>query len=160
MRKLFTLLALASHSLAVFDTIAQTAPSGGTVSETESPIELSIFDVSTTSDTGYRATSSVEGTRINTPLANIPQSIDVYTEEFFRDLQATEVRDIMDYQPTIQSNLWGGTNYRARGFTGVGATYLNGVAQRSGYGSQFIGNIDRIEVLKGPSAILYPKFLS
>lgn len=155
MRKRTVLLALASQSLVVFNSFAQTTPPTRTTSQDESSIELAIFEVSETSVTGYRATSSVEGTRLNTPLANIPQSIDVYTEEFFRDLQAVEVRDVIDYQPTVQSNLWGGTNYRARGFTGVGASYLNGVAQRSGFGSQFIGNVDRIEVLKGPSAILY-----
>ena len=51
--------------------------------------QLSPFTVEASADVGYRATSTLAGTRINTNLADIGSAISIVTAEFLSDLGAT-----------------------------------------------------------------------
>ncbi|MBM3851798.1 MAG: hypothetical protein FJ399_01440 [Verrucomicrobia bacterium] len=63
-----------------------------------SPVEvLSPFVVNTTRDTGYQATSTLAGTRLNTPVRELAASISIYTKDFIEDLGATSSADLLIY---------------------------------------------------------------
>ncbi len=62
------------------------------------PVEvLSPFVVNTTKDTGYQATSTLAGTRLNTPVKDLAASISIYTKDFIEDIGATSSADLLIY---------------------------------------------------------------
>ncbi len=138
-------------------------------------VELSPFSVSTSQDQGYRATNTISGTRLDTPIKEMPMPIEVITGDFLRDTGANDLRQSLRYSAgiTLQSQNDQGNNsfYGAGGVhnpEGVTANktqstfkirgYITDVVQRDGYRRQSATdsiNISRIEVIRGPAALLY-----
>ncbi|HYD83533.1 MAG TPA: Plug domain-containing protein, partial [Opitutus sp.] len=138
----------------------------------EEIIELSPFQVVTEKDRGYRATNSTSGTRLNAALKEIPMPIEVITAEFIRDIGASDLRQALSYSSGIvlESQYDMGRDLTditdaAEGITGAKEQTqikLRGFAttetlrrgfRRASY-SDSVG-IDRIEVVRGPAALLY-----
>lgn len=119
-------------------------------------ITLSTFEVSTTTDRGYRAGNSVSATRIDTPIKDLPFSVTAFTEQFIEDVGATELLDVAKFAPGVTSGAkeftQGNNRYSIRGFDG------DVTPQRNGFvGNRYVdaGNIQRVEVVKGPASLLY-----
>ncbi|MHC5938277.1 TonB-dependent receptor domain-containing protein [Nostoc sp.] len=120
----------------------------------DEPIEL----VVTGEQDGYSVPDSTTATKTDTPLRDIPQSIQVIPQQVIKDQQITRISDAARNVSgvTPQGGYAGATdNYNIRGFT----TYDN---LRNGFYAQdnFVNptNIERIEVLKGPASVLYGQF--
>lgn len=163
--------------------LAQTAGDASPTAVKESPekegdvIVLSPFVVTTDADKGYRATNSISGTRLNTPIKEIPMPIEVITEAFIRDTGANTLREGLRYSAGIQlqsQNDYGNPGGVYQGPGGVnnseGATanksqssfkirgFVTESVLRDGYLRQHATdsiNISRIEVVRGPAALLY-----
>ena len=60
-------------------------------------IVLSPFEVDASQDQGYRATATLAGSRINTDLKDVASPITVVTKQFFDDLSAVDINDILSY---------------------------------------------------------------
>lgn len=183
---LATLAVLASLSLQAQTTSTPTTQPSTNPASTEStaaqaePVQLDPFTVNTTKDKGYSATNEISGSRVDTPIKDIPISIDVITSQFISDIGATDLRSALAYQAgimtTTQNDLEntagtfgtaygpGGVNnpqgvtanpdesqYKIRGFIATN-TLRDGFLRLSGVDSV---NIDRIEVVFGPNALLY-----
>lgn len=153
----FGLLGLVLAPLAVPAAFAQTAnaPAGDDV------ITLSNFQVTTTADSGYRAGSSVSATRTDTPIKNLPFSISAFTEQFIDDIGALELLDVVLFAPGVTSGAkeftQGNNRFSIRGFDG------DVTPQRNGFvGNRYVdaGNIQRVEVVKGPASLLYGQITS
>ena len=56
-------------------------------------IELSPFVVQSSRDTGYVATDTVAGSRLNTALVDTSAAIDIMTLEFLEDIAATTLEE-------------------------------------------------------------------
>ena len=69
----------------------------GQEQEEEEVFELTPFTVQEDEQNGYQATSTLAGSRLNTPLRDIGQSISVLTEEFFDDTGATDAETALSY---------------------------------------------------------------
>lgn len=65
--------------------------------EEDQIFELSPFTVEGAENEGYRATSTLAGTRIRTDLKDVGSAISVYTDEFLSDLGATDGGSLMQY---------------------------------------------------------------
>jgi outer membrane receptor protein involved in Fe transport len=61
------------------------------------PVLMSPFEVDSTKDTGYRARSSLAGSRVNTDLKDLAGPITVITKDFMEDIGAVDVNDILTY---------------------------------------------------------------
>ncbi|MBL9186033.1 MAG: TonB-dependent receptor plug domain-containing protein [Opitutaceae bacterium] len=60
------------------------------------PVEvLSPFVVQSEKDTGYQASSTLAGTRLNTPVKELAASISIYTKDLIDDLGATNASDLL-----------------------------------------------------------------
>lgn len=130
------------------------APAAGSDAEGETLV-LSTFTVSTTQDQGYRAGNSVSATRIDTPIKNLPFSINAFTEQFIADTGARDLQDIVKYAPGVtgagREFVSGNTRFNIRGFD-------TSTPQRNGFvGARYVDpvNIQRVEVVKGPASLLY-----
>jgi iron complex outermembrane receptor protein len=122
----------------------------------EKVLVLDTFQVTTTLDRGYLAGNSVSATRVDTPIKDLPFSISAFTEQFIEDIGAIELLDVVSFAPGVTSGAkeftQGNNRYSIRGFDG------DVTPQRNGFvGNRYVdsGNIQRVEVVKGPASLLY-----
>jgi iron complex outermembrane recepter protein len=124
-------------------------------------VRVSPFDVSASLDKGYLASNSVSGSRLDTPIRELPFAIQAFTESFIQDQKPVDIFDVARYSPgvTYRSNDFteGNANMAIRGFV-VSSTPGNPQILRDGfYGPSIfdLTNISRVEVVKGPASFLY-----
>lgn len=159
---------------------AQQSATAPVASKEDETVTLSPFQVTTDKDSGYGATNSISGSRVNTPIKDLPIGIQVITDDFINDIGATNLRDSLAYVSAIsiqsQNDLenTAGTFGSPYGPGGVNnpegvTSNINGVQMKirgfitnnvlrdgfyRGSPSDAI-NIERIEVVQGPNALLY-----
>lgn len=109
------------------------------------------------SDDGYKADTTRTATRTESNLNDVPQSISVVTREVIASQQAVSIGDVARYVAGVQyvDGYGGSPLFLIRGFdAGNGMTdgMPNGIARTEDL-PPLIG-IERVEVLRGPEAIL------
>ena len=144
--------AVASSATLNAQTTASTTPPAQ-----EETIELSPFTVSSGTVGRYAATESTSGSRVRVSLMDSPQSITVITRELVDDVGATRILDAAKYAANISESTIPNAQDRTniRGFQTDGAT-IDGFNFFS-YANVDPVLIDRLEIVKGPNAILSPQ---
>lgn len=180
------LLPLAILSVAI--TCGQEVGDAQDEAEGEETIVLDMFEVSTSQDRGYLSTNATSGTSLNMAIRDLPMPLEVINQEMIEDLQATDVREALQYSAGITTRDYEipsatsrGTSSGDRspssagnlddGFTNVvnirGYNVPN--QQRLGFrvgaivpaygvvlgGTTDTVNTSRLEVVRGPSSLLY-----
>ena len=132
-------------------TLAQTAPPAPAG---ESKIELSPFIVSKSKDTGYNSQETTASSRYAKNLLLIPQSITVLNAEFLADINPQSALDLVSVGVSGVTSLR--TDLDQFNFRGFAISFMlrDGNMQR-GYKRAPMYDIDRIEVIKGPSALSF-----
>ena len=113
-------------------------------------IELSPFEARQEGNRGYIASESMTGTRVATQIKDLPFSVAVVTSEFFDDFALFELNENVAYISSF-TGLDQGGGFNLRGFN-ASSQLRDGFFRLGRYGSS---NVDRIEVIKGPSASIY-----
>lgn len=133
--------------------------------------ELSPFSVDASKDTGYRATSTLAGTRLRTNLKDVGSAISVVTKEFLNDTNSNNAEDLLVYAPSTEVAGQGG-NFLGQGdgaildttrpTSPVSNTRVRGLASADNTRNYNLSdipwdsyNIDRVELQRGPNAILF-----
>ena len=111
---------------------------------------------------GFVSRRDVTGTKTDTPLSQIPQSVSVINREQLASRQVQTLGEALRYTAGVQSEAFGADPhvdwFNIRGFsTNDTGLYLNGLRVSPGvtalapepYG------LERIDVLKGPASVLY-----
>lgn len=140
--------------------------------EADETVTLSPFEVSSTADTGYQATSTLAGTRIRTDLRDVGAAISVVTKEFLQDIGATDNMTLLQYTLNTEvagpestyTGLGNGTsldetaNLRAP----AGANRVRGLSAADNTRDFFVSDIpwdsyavDRIDIQRGPNSMLF-----
>lgn len=105
---------------------------------------------------GYVATTTATATKTNTPLMDVPQSISVVTKEQAKDQGSRDLAKALTYVPGIVMGQ--GEGHRdaptIRGVSTTADFFLDGVRDDVQY-YRDLYNIDRVEVLKGPNAMIF-----
>ena len=117
-------------------------------------VTLDTFTITSEKDLGYKAANSVGATRTNTPIVDTPQSISVFNSLFIEDSMSFDLTALTVFEPTFVPTQPDRGTYISRGYT-VNATFVDGLPQRNTFGPNYTANVDRVEILKGPAAILY-----
>lgn len=112
-------------------------------------VRLSEFTVNSNEDKGYIAANAVTGSRVNTAIKDLTFNVNVVTSEFLSDFGVLEFDDF-SYVSTLNSMDSNGS-LNLRGY-GVQKVMRNGFTRIGLYDRV---NIDRIEIIKGPSAAIY-----
>ena len=91
------LAALAGWLAATAAIVAQTtpAPAPAPAPSKDETIQLSPFEVAAERDDGYRATSTLAGTRLRSELRDVAGSISVITKDFMNDIAANNLEDLL-----------------------------------------------------------------
>ena len=155
MKTNYLLIGALTLGAAILPAGAQT-DSANQASET---VKMPEFSVSGSQADAYRATDSLSGARIRTALIDTPATINVITNDFIQDIGANAMFDATQYVAGIGNGRLAGANgiidrMTIRGFETNGRNTDN-------FSSTFQANldpdlIDRIEIVKGPNAILAP----
>lgn len=112
-------------------------------------------------DQGYVARRSATATKTDTPLVETPQAVSVVTRERIEDQGAASLQDALNYAAGVRSDAYGldsrSDNVRVRG--AYPDEYRDGLRRLFGYYTSTTRPdpymLERIEVLRGPSAMLY-----
>ncbi|MBE9171351.1 TonB-dependent receptor plug domain-containing protein [Pleurocapsales cyanobacterium LEGE 06147] len=123
--------------------------------QTEADEEIEVIATGEAEEEGYNVPDASTATRTDTPIRDIPQSIQVIPRQVIEDQGVTNISDALRNVSgvTVRAG-YGGTNdnYVIRGFN----TFER---LRNGFLAREIdvnpNNIERIEVLKGPASVLY-----
>lgn len=168
-RLLPVLLCLLAPSLAA----QSAAPRGATSTEDaagEDVVKLSPFVITAEEDDGYRATSTLAGTRIKTELKDVGSAITVVTKDLLDDTATTGNESLLVYTPNTEAaGLDGnfGVTGTAQGFSDVmlktdANNRIRALSAADNTRDFFISdipwdtyNVDRVEVQRGPNSILY-----
>lgn len=140
-------------------TQAQEAPAAATTQQ-EEVVTLSAFTVRDRRSSAYGAQEAVSTTRISVPIQDVPQTVSVVTRELMDDTMGNRMLDVAKYvTPVMESSLSsGGDRVTLRGFQ-VSQRFVDGVnvSGVDGYNmSSDTTNVERLEIIKGPNAILVP----
>lgn len=143
-------LALAQQAQPPVTSLPQITVQGQALSETATgPVQ------------GYSAQRSATATKTDTPLIETAQSVTVVTRDQMVDQGATSIQEALGYAAGVRSDAYGvdsrSDGARVRGTEA--STYLDGLRQAYGYYTSTTRTdpftLERLEVLRGPSAMLY-----
>ena len=142
---------------------APAAPAAAAAAQPAKPADETImlpqFTVSSPGENPYNATDSLSATRIRSSLLDTPVTINVITREFLDDIGAQSIYDAAQYISGVSQGRLAGDGgildrQTIRGFESNGRIIDNFL---TGFQGQFPpDDIERIEIVKGPSAILSP----
>ncbi|ESA33617.1 hypothetical protein N836_20825 [Leptolyngbya sp. Heron Island J] len=126
----------------------------------EDPLRLVVIGETEGSD--YFAPRANTATRTDTPLLDIPQAVQVIPEQVLDDRQVSDLDEALEnVSGVVADNSEGaGVEFSLRGFQGArvlrnGFNVAGGDPLSSILALPEVANLEQIEVLKGPSSILY-----
>ena len=109
-------------------------------------------------DSAYATTVATTGTKTDTPILLTPAAIQVIPQQVLIDQKATTLDQAIRNVSGVSSKAWGklDENITLRGFTTY-TTFIDGfrLDQNLVGGTTNMTNVESVEVLKGPAAILY-----
>ena len=135
---------------------AQTAPAD----KKEDVVTLPTFTITEAPGNPYVSKQALSASRVAMDIMDIPQTVSVVTSEFIKDTMSQRMLDAAKYiTPVVESTLpVGGDRYTIRGFQ-VSHEFIDGmvISGEDGYSMSLAPyNVERIEIIKGPNAILVP----
>ena len=154
--------AIGSRSLIITDASAQDNASGKLVTD---PVIVEANGAQSDLAPAYAGGQVATGGRLgilgNTDIMDAPVSITSYTSEYIADQQAETIADVLQYDPSVRAPNAETANldtYQIRGF-GVNLFNTGEVSFNGAYGVAptyrvMSGLAERIEVVKGPNALL------
>lgn len=114
-------------------------------------------------DIGLTPVISSVATKTETPIERVPQSVSVVTQELLEQRRPQDLEQAISYVPGITPSPWGQdarfAQFLIRGFdVGTYGVFRDGLPQKvvgfSGFNMDPY-TLERIDVLKGPNAVLY-----
>ncbi|HEY9737963.1 MAG TPA: TonB-dependent siderophore receptor, partial [Trichocoleus sp.] len=124
------------------------------------PAEESILvTVTGEGDEGYNPSSASTATRTDTPLRDIPQSIQVIPRAVIEDRNVPELGDALETAGSVVDIGGRGTSvfgpgFLIRGFPIQGAIFRDGISAFS-LAPLSTNDVERIEILRGPASVLF-----
>ncbi len=117
--------------------------------------QLRDVEIVARSNNSYKAVHSFFGEKIEAAIINTPQGISTVTRELIQDKMELTLKDAMNDVSGV-NQYSGFDEYTIRGFRAENARDINGLrGYNTTYTSPMLVNIERIEVIKGPTATLY-----
>ncbi|MDF5712395.1 MAG: TonB-dependent siderophore receptor [Rhizonema sp. NSF051] len=108
----------------------------------------------------YNPPTASTATKLEVPLSNIPQSIQVIPRQVIEDRQVVRINELTDNVSGVQGSPgYGGLssigNLYIRGFSQGSENFRNGFRDFGFDSPRDVANVERVEFLKGPGSVLY-----
>lgn len=130
--------------------------SASTSTADEPVVALDPFTIEAEASDGYFSKSTAAFGRVVMSLENVPQKVDVFNAQFIADTVPTSITDITRYSTAVNyanSERNNGNTSLVRGFPA--SVRRNGENIGEIVGIAGMETIEQVEVVKGPSAVLY-----
>ena len=115
--------------------------------------ELPTFVIDEAKDVGYMSPETYSASRAAIGFLDLPMAVDVINREKIDDTSAFTLSDAVRASSNVHDSVNESHRYTVRGFDAT--VTLNGVQFHSENNFDLI-NIERVEIAKGPSAVLFP----
>lgn len=104
----------------------------------------------------YNALTAVSATKIEAPLRDIPQTVNVVPQQLLRDQGARSLETVLKSVPGIGLSNGDGQRDQVtiRGFSAISDQFIDGFRDDALY-FRDLSNIEQVEVIKGPASVLY-----
>ena len=123
--------------------------------QAQAPVELPAIDVRGAVDGEYIVRRASSATKSSVPIHETPVAVQVISRELMDDQQVINVKEATkNVSAVLPSTYQFYEGYTIRGFDTGSNVYRNGLRQVS-FSDQQTANVEQVEVLKGPAAILY-----
>ncbi|MDW3434540.1 ferrichrome porin FhuA [Escherichia coli] len=163
LRKIAVVVATAVSGMSVYAQVA-VEPKEDTITVTAAPApQESAWGPAAT----IAARQSATGTKTDTPIQKVPQSISVVTAEEMALHQPKSVKEALSYTPGVAVGTRGASNTYdyliIRGFAADGQSqnnYLNGLKMQGNFYNDAVIDpymLERAEIMRGPVSVLYGK---
>ncbi|NYQ46024.1 ferrichrome porin FhuA [Escherichia coli] len=163
LRKIAVVVATAVSGMSVYSQAA-VEPKEDTITVTAAPApQESAWGPAAT----IAARQSATGTKTDTPIQKVPQSISVVTAEEMALHQPKSVKEALSYTPGVAVGTRGASNTYdyliIRGFAADGQSqnnYLNGLKMQGNFYNDAVIDpymLERAEIMRGPVSVLYGK---
>lgn len=121
----------------------------------ETPSEVSGVTV-TSRKADYNPGRTSTAAKIDAALRDIPQTVDVVGAQVMQDQRVLSLQDVLKNVPGVGFSSGDGQRDQVsiRGFTAIADQFVDGVRDDALY-FRDLSNIERVEVVKGPAAVLY-----
>ena len=127
----------------------------GTIHLTYNIDQLQTVEIRGRASQSYKSDYSFFGSKTETEMKDIPQTISAITKELIHDKMEFTVKDAVGDVAGV-NQYSGFDEYSIRGFKAENARDINGMrGYNTTYTSSMLVNIERVEVIKGPTATLY-----
>ena len=119
-------------------------------------VQTAVVESNPGGDIGYHAQSTSSATKTNTPLRDIPQSVQVVTKRQIQDIGAQRIEDVVHYVPGVNWHQGEGNRDQIviRGQSSTADFFVNGMRD-DGQIYRDLYNTKRLEFLKGPNALIF-----
>ncbi|MDH6590942.1 catecholate siderophore receptor [Variovorax sp. TBS-050B] len=117
---------------------------------------LKEITVTSEQEAGYAPAVGSTATKGSAPLRDVPQAVNVLPAQLLRDQGATSMQDALRNAPGVSFSHGDGQRDQVviRGFTAIADWFVDGVRDDALY-FRDLSDTERVEVLKGPAAVLY-----
>ncbi|MCC7007014.1 MAG: TonB-dependent siderophore receptor [Ottowia sp.] len=104
----------------------------------------------------YHLPTVRSATKIDAPLRDIPQTVNVVPQSLLRDQAMHSLQDALKVVPGIGLSTGDGQRDQVtiRGFSALADQFIDGLRDDAMY-FRDLANIEQVEILKGPAAVLY-----
>lgn len=104
----------------------------------------------------YNPPTAVSATKIEAPLRDIPQTVNVVPQSLLRDQGVRSMQDVLKSVPGIGLSHGDGQRDQVtiRGFSAIADQFIDGLRDDALY-FRDLSNIEQVEVIKGPASVLY-----
>ena len=119
-------------------------------------VTLPAVTVRGTSDQGYNPRETSTAAKVDAPLRDIPQTVNVITREQMRDRGMRSIEDVVKTIPGVGLSHGDGQRDQMviRGFSALSDQFVDGIRDDGVY-FRDLSNVEQVEVVKGPAAVLY-----
>lgn len=104
----------------------------------------------------YNPPTATSATKIEAPLRDIPQTVNVVPQSLLRDQAVQSMQDALKNVPGVGLSHGDGQRDQVtiRGFSAIADQFVDGLRDDALY-FRDLSNVEQIEVLKGPASVLY-----
>jgi catecholate siderophore receptor len=117
---------------------------------------LATVTVTAGREAAYNPSTASSATKIDAPLRDVPQTVNVVPQELLRDQGANSMEDVLKGIPGVGLSSGDGQRDQVtiRGFTAIADQFIDGMRDDALY-FRDLSNIEQVEVIKGPASVLY-----
>lgn len=152
-------MAIKKNRMAAVIALALQQISTGAIAQTPAP-DVSMPEVTVTASQepvpAYNPVSASSATKIDAPLRDIPQTVNVVPATLIRDQGARSMQDVLKAVPGVGLSHGDGQRDQVtiRGFTAIADQFIDGMRDDALY-FRDLSNIEQVEIIKGPASVLY-----